>query len=432
MSEKTFVFCRCTFNEVRKEATFVYNYDEYTFQEKVVFANLAKNYNKPALEKALFLAFLAIGTSYYKAFPTRRVAFQTGGLDKWQANFANNIYQEGLSQFAYENNLKREDLAFFQPDTTKEKDAVAYAGSGILALQSGGKDSLLLATLLQKKSTVFTPWYLSSAHQHPGVLDELAYPLHVAKRCIDHNALGSAKSNGALNGHVPVTFIVLSIALIEAILNDLNTVLVSIGHEGEESHALIGNLPITHQWSKTWPAEEQFAEYVRRYISPDIRVGSPLRQYSELRVAELFAENAWSQFGKQFSSCNRANYKQGTDNTKLAWCGECSKCANAFLLFASFIEAKELKSLFDGKDLFSKPLLAETFKGLLGVDGVMKPFECVGEIDELRLAYHKAQENGGYEKLPFEVPMSHFDYLKEYPSQEWTKQLILQSKNNTL
>ena len=135
---------------------------------------------------------------------------------------------------------------------------------------------------------------------------------------------------------------------------------------------------------------------------------------------------------KQFSSCNRANYEQGIDNTKLKWCGKCPKCANAFLLFAPFIEAKELKSLFNDEDLFAKPLLNETFKGLLGIDNVMKPFECVGEIDELRLAYHKAQAKGGYEKLPFEVPDSNFNYMKEYPTQEWAKSLILQNKTNNL
>ena len=56
-------------------------------------------------------------------------------------------------------------------------------------------------------------------------------------------------------------------------------------------------------------------------------------------------------------------------------------------------------------------MLTETFKGLLGIDGVMKPFECVGEVDELRLAYHMAQKIHDY-KLPFNVPSTDFDYKK--------------------
>lgn len=173
---------------------------------------------------------------------------------------------------------------------------------------------------------------------------------------------------------------------------------------------------MTHQWSKTWGAEQLFAEYVQRYISPDIHVGSPLRQYSELKIAELFVERAWDRFGHRFSSCNVANYRQGADNTELAWCGECPKCANSYVLFAPFLPSGELQSIFGGKDLFASPSLVDVFKGLLGIDGVMKPFECVGEVDELRSAYHTAQARG-YTPLPFEVPVSHFDREYEYPAQ---------------
>ena len=40
----------------------------------------------------------------------------------------------------------------------------------------------------------------------------------------------------------------------------------------------------------------------------------------------------------------------------------------------------------------------------------------VGEVDELRSAYHMAQARG-YTPLPFEVPVSHFDREYEYPAQ---------------
>jgi hypothetical protein len=256
------------------------------------------------------------------------------------------------------------------------------------------------------------------------VLEMIGRPLVTAERFIDAEGLKEAKERGGLNGHVPITYIVASFALIDAVLNGARTVVLSVGHEGEEAHDWIGDLPVNHQWSKTWPAEQAFAEYMNRYISPDMRVGSPLRGFTELKIAELFTGHAWERYGYEFSSCNRANYMQGNDNTELKWCGECPKCANSFLLFAPFLPADELKSLFNGQDLFEKPLLQETFKGLLGIDGVMKPFECVGETAELRLAYHMAQRRGGYGKLPFEVPESDFDYEREYDSQEWARQMI--------
>jgi hypothetical protein len=247
----------------------------------------------------------------------------------------------------------------------------------------------------------------------------------VAKRRIDKDGLQKAAKEGGYNGHVPVTYIVQSFALLQAILLGKDTVLVAVAHEGEEPHATIGDLSVTHQWSKTWFAEQQFAEYVRRYISPDIHIGSPLRHLSELRVAELFVLHAWERFGHSFSSCNRANYQQGHDNSSLSWCGECPKCANAYVLFAPFVPPAELQSLFGGQELFEKPLLQETFKGLFGIDGVMKPFECIGETEELRYAYHQAVERG-YSHVSFEVPRGNFDYLHEYDAQDWARHSLLQ------
>lgn len=419
----TFIFKQYGYDELTATAWFRYGFDDGTeFEEKVTFA-AANQYDPQILDRALFLAFVLAGTSYFKAFPTPDITFHTGAIDEWQAEFLNSVYQEGLSQFAFENGLKRTDLAQFAA-TGKVPAAIAYGGGGIIALQSGGKDSLLTASLLSENGTASTPWYVSSSDHHPALLDTLESPLATARRTIDRDGLIAAKERGGLNGHVPVTYIVASYALIDAVLRGANTMLLSIGHEGEEPHDWIDDLPVNHQWSKTWTAERRFAEYVRRYISPDFRIGSPLRTFSELKIAELFVTHAWKRYGHSFSSCNRANYQQGADNTQLKWCGECPKCANSFVLFAPFLPAEELKSLFNGQDLFEKPLLQETFKGLFGIDGVMKPFECVGETDELRRAYHMAMERGGYQPVSFDVPNSDFDYEKRHDGQAWALQMI--------
>lgn len=414
-----FVFESYEFDSDSHEARFRYRFDDgRAFTERVLFKEIGE-YDPQLLDRALELAFIIIGTSYYKTFPSTEVRLEKGGLDEWQAVFFSRVYQEGLSQFAYENELERADLAHFSPNTLRSAEPLVFDKKGLLVLESGGKDSLLTATMLGAGNRDFTPWYITTSDYHPAVLDSLGQPLVTTRRAIDLSALRQANEEGGLNGHVPVTYIVQSIALIQAILLGKNQILVSIAHEGQEPHAMIGDLAVTHQWSKTWQAEEQFAEYVKRYISADIQIGSPLRRFSELKVAELFVRHAWHIYGRRFSSCNVANYKQGVDNQELHWCGECAKCANAYLLFAPFVEASELQSLFGGQDLFEKPMLSETFKGLLGIDGVIKPFECVGEIEELRFAYRKSQEKAGYGRLPFEVPEGMFDYNVEYPSQAW-------------
>lgn len=405
------------------EAIFRYRDDVRDYMERVEFALGDASPDAELLDRALFLAFIIIGTSYYKVSPTQKVVLEQGTIDDWQAGFFSQVYQGGLSQYAYENQLTRADLAKFKATAGTSSKPLAYSGEGILSLQSGGKDSLLVAAMLAENNVSYTPWYISSGVAHPLVLDQLASPLITSKRTIDHAALQAGADTGGLNGHVPVTYIVLALAVIQAVLLGKNTVLAAVAHEGDEPHTWIDDMPVTHQWSKSWHAEQIFAEYVSRYISADIRVGSPLRSMSELRVAELFVNYAWDNFNADFSSCNLANYTQGADNSRLTWCGNCPKCANSYLLFAPFVDRRELQQRLGG-DLFAKPELFDIFKGLLGVEGHMKPFECVGEVDELRQAYHMARL-AGYTKLPFDVPQSSFDKDATFDCQAWTQKLLL-------
>lgn len=420
---KKFIFKTYGYDVADKTAFFEYGFEgELAFRESVTFeANDV--YDNETLERALFLAFVLIGTSYYKSFPGSSMVIDQP-LDEWQAKFFSRVYQEGFGQFAFENGLTRKDLGFFAASSYRPDMLSDYCGSGILVLQSGGKDSLLTATLLQEKDRDFTSWFVSSGAHYPAILNNVGSRFIKSLRTIDGTNIKKALEAGGLNGHVPITYIIQSLAVIQAVLLGKSDILTSIAHEGEEPHAHIDDLAVMHQWSKTWSAEADFAEYVSRYISPNIRIGSPLRCYSELKVAELFAQHAWEEYGHEFSSCNLANYLQGADNTRLKWDADCPKCANSYLLFAPFLPADELNSIFDNQDLFIKPSLAETFKGLLGVEEVMKPFECVGEVDELRLAYHMSQVKGGYEKLPFDVPKSSFDYVKLYPAQEWATEML--------
>ncbi len=417
-----FKFLSYDFDPETYLATFSYQgNDDIIFQEKIHFCKTNLPLNSESLERALFLCFILIGTSYYKAHPTPSVALDFP-LDEFQATFFSTVFQEGLSQFAFENNLTRADLAHFLANTTKAPEPIRVTDfHGILSLQSGGKDSLLTATLLQKQKPTYV--YVSSSKEYPNVLDELGGELQIIYRELDREHLCET---GGLNGHVPITYIVQSIALVQAIINHQNVILTSIGREGNEAHAYIGDLAVNHQWSKTWSAEQLFAKYIQRYISPDLHLGSPLRGFSELKIAELFVKKCWAKYGHKFSSCNVANYRQGKDNSKLGWCGNCAKCANTYLLFAPFLPAAELDGIFGDTSLFTDAVLTNIFKGLLGVDGFMKPFECVGEIGELRRAYH--MKSTDYPNLPFAVPDSDFDYEKISEMQSFAKKLLASSE----
>lgn len=421
MTHKVFIFESYNFDATTGVVEFCYSFDgERHFRETVQFT-ADVSYDELMLDRALQLAFIVAGISYYKTFFAPYVEVKAFKLTEHQAAFFNQVYYHGLSQYVYENTLNPNMIASFTGEG--QSSATSYNGNGVLALQSGGKDSLLLAELLRQQEAAFTPWYVAQqGGQHPSILDDLSIPLRMVTRTIDREGLQRAVRDGGLNGHVPVTMIILSYALVDAVLHGENTILAAIGKEGEEPHATIGNYPVRHQWAKTWSAERLLANYVKREISYDIHIGSPLRGFSELKIAKMFSKVAWLRFGHEFSSCNVANYKQGHDNHTLSWCGRCPKCANSFLLFAPFIDLDELKTIFHG-NLFELPDLTETFKGLLGVDDAFKPFECVGEIDELRQAYRMAVKKG-VTSLSFAVPDASFSLDDISEHQAWAMQML--------
>jgi hypothetical protein len=423
-----FVFKTYGFDAARGEARFVYGFEDgREFVETVNFGGAAavEGFSLAEWEvfdRALFLAFILAGTSYWKAFPTTEVVVPRY-IDEWQAEFFSRVYQEGMSQFANENGLGRGDLARFKADGARvelAEEDMRFEAAGILAMESGGKDSLLMTELLERAGRDYTAWYLSGGEgYYPKVLEKLKGELVVATRRIDRMGLEKATAEGGLNGHVPVSYINMALAVVQAILLRKSEVVAGIGREGGEAHAQIGDLAVNHQWSKSWAAEEMLARYVREYITPDVRVGSPLRGLTELYIAELFSRFCWGRFGREFSSCNVANYRQGADNARLTWCGKCPKCANAYLLFAPFVGAGELQGLFGGRDLFRDAELETVFKGLLGVEGVMKPLECVGEVAELRWGYGMVDFGAGYGRLGFGVPGAEFDYRARGAGQDW-------------
>ena len=393
-----FTFLEYNYDKMSNKASFKYRgKHDIIFTEKIKFASRATDYDEKILNEALFMAFIILGTSYYKAKPTTSIELPQK-IDEAQKTFFNKVYQEGLSQFAFENHLKRSDLAQFKAQKTlKNPTTNIIAGQAKnLCMVSGGKDSLLSYEKLKEQGILTEIAYISPNGTYPTILNELGTPL-IIERHIDKENL---KKADGLNGHVPVTLINEAISLIQAILINANHIEFGIGKEGLEPHAWIDNLPVNHQWSKTEEAQSLIKNYVKTYIAKNITIGSCLENLTELEIAKEFAEKCWDKYADKFSSCNVTNYKQNKDNKNLEWCGKCAKCANSYLLFCPFVPYEKQKKFFD-HDLFEDPNLTEIFKGLLGVDGVMKPFECIASIDELRWAYrHKLPD---YASLQFTI-----------------------------
>jgi hypothetical protein len=140
---------------------------------------------------------------------------------------------------------------------------------------------------------------------------------------------------------------------------------------------------VHHQWSKTLEFEDLFRGALGEAMAVPVDYFSWLRPFSELWVARRFA--ALGDYHPVSRSCNRAfaiDPAQRLDH----WCGRCDKCCFIDLILAPFVPAADLAVLFDGHEPLDNRELWDQFETLMGLSGAIKPFECVGDVDECRVA----------------------------------------------
>ncbi|MGH9092739.1 MAG: endonuclease domain-containing protein, partial [Acidimicrobiales bacterium] len=207
-------------------------------------------------------------------------------------------------------------------------------------------------------------------------------PVRRAGREVDPAVLRSAEL-GFLNGHVPVTGILSAIAVLAAVLDGHDAVVMSNEWSASAGNLDVGGREVNHQWSKGLAFELAFAHILHATFGPTPRYFSLLRPYSELWVARRFA--ALDRYHRDFMSCNRAFHLDPASRQD-RWCGTCDKCCFIDLVLAAFMPAATLAEVFGGREPLADPALLGRFRTLVGVGGSPKPFECVGEVGECRAA----------------------------------------------
>jgi hypothetical protein len=348
-------------------------------------------------DRALFALHLIGGVSYYKTCLPRKIEIRSGTLSPEQAKFWNTVYENGLGEFFFRNNIDFTGLLNFPsgidvkaPSSTTPQHATR--NPKLLVPVGGGKDSVVTVEKLKKSGADIT--LLRMGH-HP-LIDTLANAMGLPLLTIDRALsaeLFKLNAEGALNGHIPITAYLSFVTVVTSILYGFDQVAMS-----NERSANFGNIEfhgkeINHQWSKSEEFEKLFQDYVHRHITPGVHVFSALREMTELQVVEQFAK--YPQYFSCTTSCN-TNWKilaapRGRDSG-FTWCGRCPKCAFVFALYAAYLPKDTVLNIF-GKNLFDDPSLKPLYKQLLGLEG-FKPFECVGTPEEARGAFTLAQKNG--------------------------------------
>jgi len=260
-----------------------------------------------------------------------------------------------------------------------ESDALLFFG--------GGKDSLVAANLLDRSDVRWASHsYAHSVYGPPGpqialidrLLDVLS-PRRRHRQWVADDAFAApivdliprTGSKSFLAAETP-----------SSIFGAL-PVIVSHGYRqmalAHEHSANIGNLiwaatgeDVNHQWGKSWQAESLLSNYIDEELVPGFRWFSVLQPLSDVLIFELCRDRPDA---IPFThSCNM----------KKPWCKRCPKCAYVALGYAAHLQDGVYEQVFD-EDVLDLPENELSFRQMMGLEE-HTPFECIGEIDEARLA----------------------------------------------
>lgn len=346
-------------------------------------------------DQMLRLLSLAAALSYFKAFAPGKISVPAG-LTSRERLLLDEMIKNGLGEFAYVNNLPKvfetEVVGPTVEDASTPRSDRHDPGRVLVAV-GGGKDSIVSIESLKAAGFDVGLFAVNSYAPIEATAVVAGLPLQIARRRLDPE-LFRLNAAGAPNGHVPVTAVNSLVAVLSGMALGYDTVAFSNEASSSYGNVVWHGRTINHQWSKGIEFERLLRESLP-YGSPNYV--SLLRPLTELRIARRFASHR--SYHQVFTSCNRAFRIQESDRT--SWCADCPKCRFVFLCLAPFMPRVELLEIFAGRDMFADPKQFEGFRELFGAEGLQKPFECVGEPNECRVALALLREHGDWTGHPF-------------------------------
>ena len=362
---------------------FTYELDDRSFAEHVwVGPDLEWS---PAAEEAARLVGLLAGVSYYKAGAPPIIDLAATPVRAGEREFLRRYFLGGLGEFAYRNGLDLDDIQIVGGRDRSDPATDARGEAGALVPFGGGIDSIVTSELVaaHRRSCLFVvnrPGFRFAAIESAAAATGL--PVLRAEREIDSELIELGRADAVLNGHVPITAVVSALALLVATLHGYSEVIMSNEWSASRPNLEVDGRSINHQYSKSWAFEQDF----RAVIAPAIGAVdwfSLLRPFSELWVARRFA--AMQRYHRVVHSCNKAFFLDPAQRRE-AWCGRCDKCCFIDLILSPYMASEELAVIFDAAEPLTDPGLLPQFRLLLGLGEGIKPFECVGDVDECRTA----------------------------------------------
>lgn len=328
--------------------------------------------------------------SYWKLTCAQRVVIKPYSLTAEQLRFWLKTYYNGLGEFFFTNGINAGIDDFMQISSEGTPIGILHFDleDKVIIPVGGGKDSIVTLELLRKTFDI-RPFILNP---RGATLDSVftakfgRNDIAEIQRTLDPLMI-QLNAEGFLNGHTPFSAMLAFYTLLVSALYSMKH--IALSNESSANEPTIPGTNINHQYSKSFEFEKDFREYVENFISPDFNYFSFLRPLDELQIASVFAKQV--KYYPVFKSCNAGSK---TDS----WCCNCPKCLFAYIILSPYIPQNELVHIF-GENLYEKPELIGYFKELTGLADV-KPFECVGTLDDVNIAVNMFIEQNQKRKLP--------------------------------
>lgn len=329
----------------------------------------------PRLKNLAFHIGMVELISYWKAASPPLLIIKPARLTTEQVEWWKKLWFNGLGEFFYTNGIVPDFENFIQISAHEGTDLQPFSYKNTekaLVPLGGGKDSVVTLELIRKSNREVNPFILNPRGASLETAKAAGFApeqISMTFRTIDPQLLELNKQ-GFLNGHTPFSALLAFISLIPALISGSKH--IALSNESSANEATVVGTGVNHQYSKSFEFEKDFREYVSKFISPDFNYFSFLRPLNELQIGKLFSQNPT--YFPVFKSCNVGSK---TD----IWCGHCPKCLFTWIILSPFLTKETLINIF-GKNMAEDATITGFLDELTGIAPV-KPFECVGTVDEV-------------------------------------------------
>ncbi len=394
-----------SFTRSRHQLSFTYGIDDLRFENAYWYNDvdliaLEAQYGQAMLDK-IYFHIMAFEINKLISLQPQTIdlgdfaSFHTIAFERlWRK-----INRKVWSQWRYEH--QRPDYAgpeFTSKPTTRSIQAIqrqATPTEDILCFCGGGKDSLFAMTLLERLRLPYASFSYSNSvygkadRQHK-LIQELLKHVQPAKQhrlwvydsFIDSPVLRIYPEYGSkyiTAAETPSSIFSVLPVLLQHGYHD-----IVLAHEHS---ANVGNLiwtltgeEINHQWGKSFAAERLLNEYLRTEFISDCNYFSIIQPVYDVLI---FNGLKWAiEAIPATHSCN----------IDKPWCCRCPKCAYVWLNYMAYLDVNLVDSIFH-INLFDIEENQPWFYHMLGL-GEHTPFECIGQIQEVQLAFELCKRKG--------------------------------------